>query len=65
MLHYTVNQRPHWACQQYGHSGGTWGWLGVERYQLCLQDTSGYMLEGKIRNDPCFSFRVQSSKIPV
>ena len=23
-------QRPHWACRQYGHSGGTRGWLGVE-----------------------------------
>ena len=22
-----------------GHSGGTWGWLGVKRCQLCLQDT--------------------------
>ena len=31
MLHYTVNQRLHWACQQYGHSG---------RCQLCLQDIS-------------------------
>ena len=31
MLHYTVNQHPHWACQQYGHSGGTRGWLGVEK----------------------------------
>ena len=31
MLHYTVNQRPHWACQQYGHSGGTRRWLGVEK----------------------------------
>ena len=20
MLHYTVNQHPHWACRQYGHS---------------------------------------------
>ena len=40
MLHYKVNHRPHWASQQYGHSGGTWGWLGVERCQLCLQDTS-------------------------
>ena len=40
MLHYTVNQRLHWACRQYGHSGGTRGWLGVERCQLCLQDTS-------------------------
>ena len=40
MLHYTVNQRPHWACRQYGHSGGTRGWLGVQRCQLCLQDTS-------------------------
>ena len=40
MLHYTVNQRLHWACRQYGHSGGTWGWLGVKRCQLCLQDTS-------------------------
>ena len=40
MLHYTVSQRPHWACRQYGHSGGTRGWLGVERCQLCQQDTS-------------------------
>ena len=40
MLHYTVNQRPYWACRQYGHSGGTRGWLGVERCQLCMQDTS-------------------------
>ena len=39
-LHYTVNQRPHWACRQYGHPGGTRGWLGVERYQLCKLDTS-------------------------
>ena len=40
ILHYTVNQHPHWACWQYGHtSGGTQGWLGVERWQLCLQDT--------------------------
>jgi hypothetical protein len=40
MLRYTVNQRPHWARRQYGHSEGTWGWLGVEKCQLCLQDTS-------------------------
>jgi hypothetical protein len=40
MLHYTVNQHPHWARRQYGHSGGTRGWLGVRRCQLCLQDTS-------------------------
>ena len=20
MLHYTVNQLPHWACEQFGHS---------------------------------------------
>ena len=40
MLHYTVNQRLHWAGRQYGHSGGTQGWLGVKRCQLCLQDTS-------------------------
>ena len=40
ILHYTVNQRPHWACRQYGHTGGTQGWLGVERWQLCLRDTS-------------------------
>ena len=39
ILQYTVNQHPHWACRQYGHSGGTWGWLGVERWQLCLLDT--------------------------
>ena len=24
-----VNQHSHWACWQYGHSGGTQGWLGV------------------------------------
>ena len=29
LLCFTVNQRPHWACWQYGHSGGTQGWLGV------------------------------------
>ena len=40
MLHYTVNQRPHWACWQYGRSGGTQEWLVIERCQLCLQDTS-------------------------
>ena len=40
MLHYIVSQRPHWACRQYGHFGGTRGWLGVERCQFCLQDTS-------------------------
>ena len=40
ILYYTVNQRPHWACWQYGHTGGTRGWLGVERWQLCLRDTS-------------------------
>ena len=26
--------------RQYGHTGGTREWLGVERWQLCLQDTS-------------------------
>ena len=40
MLHYTVIQRQHWASQQYGHSMGTGVWQGVERCQLCLQDTS-------------------------
>ena len=40
MFHYTVNQHPHWACRQYGHSGGTRRWLGVERCQLFLHDTS-------------------------
>ena len=39
MLHYTVNQCPHWARQQYCHFRETRGWLGVERCQLCLQDT--------------------------
>ena len=39
-LHYTVNQCPQWACWQYGHFGGAQGWLGVERCQLCVQDTS-------------------------
>ena len=40
MLHFNERQRPHWACRQYGHTGGTRGWLGVERWQLCLRDTS-------------------------
>ena len=40
MLHFNERQRPHWACWQYGHTGGTWWWLGVERWQLCLRDTS-------------------------
>ena len=40
ILHYTVNQRLHWACQQYGHSGGTREWLGIQRWQLSLPDTS-------------------------
>jgi hypothetical protein len=30
MIHYIVNQPPHWACRQYGHPGGTRGWLGVK-----------------------------------
>ena len=29
LLCFTVNQRPHWACWQYGFSGGTQGCLGV------------------------------------
>ena len=40
MIHFNEHQRPHWACRQYGHTGGTRGWLGVERWQLCLRDTS-------------------------
>ena len=40
MIHFNERQRPHWACWQYGHTGGTRGWLGVERWQLCLRDTS-------------------------
>ena len=40
MLHFNERQRPHWACRQYGHTGGTRRWLGVERWQLCLRDTS-------------------------
>ena len=40
MIHFNERQRPHWACRQYGHTGGTRGWLGVERWQLCLRDTS-------------------------
>ena len=39
-LRSSVNQCPYWDHQQYGHSGGNRGWLGVERCQLCLQDTS-------------------------
>jgi hypothetical protein len=40
MLHFNERQRPYWACRQYGHTGGTRVWLGVERWQLCLRDTS-------------------------
>ena len=44
MIHFNVHQRPHWACRQYGHTGGTRGWLGVDRWQLCLRDTWLLML---------------------
>ena len=40
MLHFNERQRPHWACWQYGQTRETRGWLGVERWQLCLWDTS-------------------------
>ena len=40
MLHFNKRQHPHWACRVYGHTGGTRRWLGVERLQLCLRDTS-------------------------
>ena len=40
MLYFDERQRRHWACWQFGHTGGTRGWLGVERWQLCLRDTS-------------------------
>ena len=40
ILHYTVNQHPHWAFRQYGYSKGIQGWLGIEKCQICLQDTS-------------------------
>ena len=40
VIHYTINQWPHWTCQKYGYTWGIWGCLGVERWQLCLQDTS-------------------------
>ena len=36
MLHCTVNQRPHWAYRQYGHSGGTL--------------PAGYILQRKVRS---------------
>ena len=67
MLHYTVNQRPHWACPQYGHSGGTWGWLGVERCQLCLQDTSRSAVTSAISSGPTSipESRVTTMVIPV
>ena len=45
ILHYTVNQHLHWACRQYGYTGGTRGWLGVERWQLCLR---GYISQLKV-----------------
>ena len=44
MLDYTVNQRPHWACQQCGHSGGTRGWLGGEMSTL----HAGYIPQRKV-----------------
>ena len=34
MLHYRVNQHPHWACPWYGYTGGTRGWLVVKICQL-------------------------------
>ena len=40
MLRYTVNQRLHLTCGQYGLFGGTRGWQGVQRCQLCMLNTS-------------------------
>jgi hypothetical protein len=45
MLHYTVNQRPHWARRQYGHSGGTLGWLGVERLTCTFLESRSMTVE--------------------
>ena len=45
MLHYTVIQHPHWACHQYGQSGGTQGWLGVKKMSIL---PAGYILQSKI-----------------
>ena len=39
LLHYKVNQCLHWACRLHGCSWGSWGWLDVERCELCLQGT--------------------------
>ena len=47
MLHYTVNQCPHWACPQYGHSGETWGWQG--RHQEMSTLHAGYILQYKVK----------------
>ena len=40
LLCFTVNQCLHRACWQYGHFGGTQGWLGVGKRVLWLLDTS-------------------------
>ena len=40
LLCFTVNQHPHWACWQYGHSEGTQGWLGVGERVIW---TAGYI----------------------
>jgi hypothetical protein len=44
VFHYTVNQRPHWACRQYGHSGGT---FGVARCREMSTLPVGYILQCK------------------
>ena len=47
ILHFIVNQRPHWAYWQYGQSGGTWGWLGVERWPTCQRHPAVQIAIGK------------------
>jgi hypothetical protein len=45
MLIYTVNQRPHWAYQQYGHSGGN---PGMARCWEMSNLPAGYILQCKV-----------------
>ena len=39
MLHFNERQCPYWARQQYSHTRGTGGWLGVKRTKIKIHQS--------------------------
>ena len=67
LLCFTGNQRPHWACWQYGHSGGTQRWLGVGERVIWA---AGYIqqLEALLASNSgicCFTVSTVNQQIPL